>query len=151
MSPETVQTAGEFEEKVTVSPELATAPIENGALPAATLPGVLKVMVCVPGATVKLIETLAAAPTLALPGLTGRDGAGSRRKNRSRRAETVQTLGVDELKLTGRPEDAEADKATGPEPTETPAIVRNVMVCDPRVTEKLWTTLGAAANVALPA
>ena len=37
MSPETAQTEGELEAKITARPELATAPIENGAIPVVTL------------------------------------------------------------------------------------------------------------------
>jgi hypothetical protein len=45
--PDTVQTGVEFEAKLTASPELAAAEIANGAVPNATLPGALNVIVCV--------------------------------------------------------------------------------------------------------
>ena len=43
--PDTVQTAVVVETKLTVSPELAVAPIENGATPKVILPGVVNVIV----------------------------------------------------------------------------------------------------------
>ena len=68
VTPDTVQTAGVFEAKTTVSPELAVALSANGATPRDTLPGTPKEMNCGAGTTVKLWITGLAEGTLALPG-----------------------------------------------------------------------------------
>ena len=60
ITPETLHTEVVFDANATVSPELATAPIEKGELPTGTLASVPKVMVWVVGDTVKLTEPLAA-------------------------------------------------------------------------------------------
>ena len=56
-----VQTGSVLEAKATVSPEVELAEIRNGAIPRATLPSALKVIVCASGFTVKLRMTGVAA------------------------------------------------------------------------------------------
>ena len=65
--PETVQTAGVLDTRDTARPEVALATRAGGVLPRVWLPGELKLMVCVMGATVKVLLTSAAAAKLALP------------------------------------------------------------------------------------
>ena len=60
VAPDTVQTEGVFEVKVTVRPELAVAVTENGAAPDITLFSEPKLIVCDPGVTLKLCDTDAA-------------------------------------------------------------------------------------------
>jgi hypothetical protein len=65
--PDTVQTSGVVEAKLTVSPEVAVAEIANGAAPKLTLLSAGNVIVCVAGFTVILRGTEGAAAKLALP------------------------------------------------------------------------------------
>ena len=58
--------------------------------------------------------------------------------------ETVQTLVVDEAKVTGNPDVAEADSVNGA-PTVWVGIALNVMVCGFGITVKLCVTGVAAA------
>ena len=59
--PATVQTGVVVEAKLTASPELAVAPIVNGATPRPTLLSAPKVIVCDAELTVKLCDTGVAA------------------------------------------------------------------------------------------
>jgi hypothetical protein len=59
--------------------------------------------------------------------------------------DTVQTVGVGEAKLTGRPEDAVAAIANGGAPTATLGREPKVIICVPWLTVKLFVTEGAAA------
>jgi len=59
--PDTVQTAGVMEAKATVRPELAVA-VSFGFAPTGWLESVEKVMVCGTMWTIKLCETIGAAP-----------------------------------------------------------------------------------------
>ena len=65
--------------------------------------------------------------------------------------DAVQTVGVVEAKLTGRPEPAVAVRVTGTDPLMAWAgIELNVIVWAARLTVKLWVTTAAAAYTALP-
>jgi hypothetical protein len=59
--------------------------------------------------------------------------------------DTVQTAGVVEAKLTGRPEDVVAATVNGAAPNVRFESAPNVMVWLPAVTWKLWLT-GVAAE-----
>jgi hypothetical protein len=61
MAPDTPQTAGVEDAKLTVSPDEAVAEIGNGGVPGATLPSEPNVMVWLPWLTRKLFETGGAA------------------------------------------------------------------------------------------
>jgi hypothetical protein len=147
--PETEQTAGVVEAKLTGRPEVAVA--ESATVPptdwAAIAP---KVMVCDFAFTAKLWETGAAALYEPLPACVAWMVHVPVAISEAVVPETVQTAGVVEAKLTGRPESDVADSATVP-PTDCAAIAPKVMVCDFAFTAKLWETGAAALYEALPA
>ena len=60
-------------------------------------------------------------------------------------AETVQTEGVVEAKMTGKPDEALALKLNGAEPKVTAGRAEKAMVCASPLTVKLCWTCGAAA------
>ena len=61
VAPDTVQTSGVVEAKLTVSPDVAVAEIANGAAPKATLPSAPNVIVSLSRPTEKLFDTEGAA------------------------------------------------------------------------------------------
>ena len=144
--PLTVQTVGVLDTSDTARPELALATRAGGVLPKVWLPGELKLMVCVMGATLKVLLTIGAAAKLVLPAWLAATVQVPKVTRLKVLPLTVQTAGVVEANDTTRPEDAVATRAAGATPIIwLPGAVK-LMVCAANctATEKVWTT-GVAA------
>jgi hypothetical protein len=149
--PATVQTAVVVEAKLTVSPELAEALIENGDTPATTLPICPNVIVCDSGLTVKLWITGVAAAKFGFPAWLAVIVQVPAATILTTVPATVQTPVVPEVRLTVSPELAVALSENGTTPKLTPVIEPKLIVSVPMLTVKLWTTAVAALYVELPA
>lgn len=112
----TVQTLGVLEAKVTARPELADALSAAGAVPMVWLPGDANVTVCAVRDTVKVRLTLAAAKKAALPACDATTVQSPWATSVKVVPVTVHTAGVDDSKLTVRPELLVADSAPGSVP-----------------------------------
>ena len=145
VTPDTVQTAGVFEAKPTVSPELEVALSANGATPRDTLPGTPKEMNCGAGTTVKLWITGLAAGTFALPGWVAVMEQVPAATMVNVFPDTVQTEPVVDAKLTGSPELAVALNASGAVPKATLPRGAKVMLCATVAILNVWVT-GVAAE-----
>lgn len=111
--PATVQTAGVVDTKLTGKPDEAVATSAPAAVPMVLLPGEVKVMVCAAVDTVKVCVTAVAGLKLALPAWladTVQEPAATRV---SVVPLTVQTPGVVDARVTGKPELAVATRAAG--------------------------------------
>ena len=113
---ETVQTEGVVEAKMTGKPDEAVALRVNGAEPKVEAGRAEKVMVCASALTVKLCCTCGAAVKLALPHWFAVIAQVPPLSKVTVFAETVQTAGVEEAKMTGKPDEAVALKLNGAEP-----------------------------------
>lgn len=111
--PLTVHTAGVLDANVTGRPELALAIKAAGALPSVWLPGDTKVMVCAPWLTAKDCTTEVAALKLALPAWLALMVQVPTPTSVALVLATVHTVGVDDTRLTARPELALATNANG--------------------------------------
>jgi hypothetical protein len=125
--PDTVQTNGVREAKLTVNPELAVALTVKGVAPYVTAGRVAKVMVCGMSVTAKVCFTVVAAQPL----LPAWDAAMVQFPVVTKVAvvpETVQTSGVVEAKLTVSPELAVALRLTDPVDSVVAGFAVKVMV-----------------------
>jgi hypothetical protein len=102
-------------------------------------------MVCASPLTVKLCWTGVAAAKLVLPHWVAVIPQVPPLSKVTVFAETVQTAGVVEAKMTGRPEEAVAVKLNGAEPKVAAGRAAKLMVCVSPLTVKLCCTGVAAA------
>lgn len=149
--PLTVQTAGVSEMNDTGRPELAVAVNASGATPSDWSPGDANTSVCAATGIVpmaKLWLTGVAAAKLALPGWVATTVQVPAATSVSVVPLVVQTPGVDDERLTGKPELAVATNAPGALPSVWVPGELNWIVCAESgcaATEKLTTTGVAAA------
>jgi hypothetical protein len=141
--PETEQTTGVVEAKLTVSPEVEEAESVSG-VPTVWTPGLLNVMVCACPFTVKLCDTGVAAAYVELPACVAWMVQVPEVSIVPVVPETVQTDEVIEAKLTVRPEVDEAESVSGVPTVCVPGLLK-VMVCVWPFTVKLCETGVAAA------
>jgi hypothetical protein len=151
VAPDTAQTEGVVEVKLTAKPEDAVAPTVNGAVPKGRSASDPKAMVWLPGVTWKLRFAGVAAAQLVLPPCAAWMVQGPAATSVTVAPDTVQTDGVVEAKLTAKPEDAVAPTVNGAVPKGWFESAPKVMVWPPGVTWKLWFTGVAAAQLELPA
>jgi len=150
VAPDTVQKDGVVEAKLTVSPELAVAPILNGVVPNGWFKSVAKVMVWLPAFTWKPWFTGVAAAQLELPVCVAWMVQVPTATSVTVAPDSVQKEGVVEAKPTASPEDAVAPTLNGAVPKGWFESVAKLMVWLPAVTWKLWFTGVAAAQLELP-
>ena len=115
-APETVQTAGVVEAKLTASPELAVALTVNAALFTCRLLRAAKLIVCAAGFTAKLRLTVGAGPNIPFPAWLAVIEHVPPPTMVTTPPETAQTLDVVEVKLTAKPELAVALIVNGAAP-----------------------------------
>jgi hypothetical protein len=150
--PFTVQTPVVSEAKLTARPELAEAESVSSA-PAVWVPGVLNVIVCGSGFTVKLCDTGVAAAQELLPDCEAWIMQVPAVANVAVVPLTVHTVVVCVAKLTAKPELAVADRVSAVPAVCVPGEL-NVIDCGCKgvaSTAKLRETGVAAAQVSLPA
>jgi len=148
VAPETVQTDGVVEAKLTANPELADA--IRATWPPTVWAGIAaNVMVWVAWLTAKLCDTGVAALNLASPAWDAWMVQVPAATRFAVAPDTVQTAGVVDAKLTANPELAKAVSVTVP-PTVWAGMAPNVMVCVAWSTENVWETGSAAEKLASP-
>jgi hypothetical protein len=126
----TEQTPGVPEVNIIARPEVADALMVTDEVPKVRLAGCAKVIVCACAATVKLRVTLGAALYSALPSWLAVIEQVPPPTSVTSGPDTVQTLGVVEMKVTGSPELAEAVIVNGTAPKFWLTSGLNVMVCE---------------------
>ncbi len=149
-----VQMAGVVEARVTGKPELDVATSAAGVLPKVWLPGEVKLMVCAIGpggltATVRVTATAAAKEALPVWLAVKEQLPAATRV--SALPLVVQTAGVVDTIVTGKPELALAASAAGVVPSVCGPGPAKVMVCAAAATAKDCCTALACATVVLPA
>jgi len=128
VEPDTVQTAGVVEPKLTVKPEDAVALTAKGAVPNGWFESVPKAMVWLPFVTWKLWFTAVAAAQLVLPPCVAWMVQVPAATSVTVAPATVQKAGVAAEKLTARPEEAVALTAKGAVPNGSFESAPKVMV-----------------------
>jgi hypothetical protein len=150
VAPDTVQTDEVVEARLTANPELALALTVNGAAPNTWPESAPNVMVWLPGVTVKLWLSGAAAPQFVLPPCVAWIVHVPTATTVTAVPDTVQTDEVVEAKLTANPELAVALTGNAAAPNTWPDSAPNVIVWLPAVTVKPWLTGVAAPQLLLP-
>jgi len=141
--PVAAQTAGVEVAKATGRPEEEVAESVMGETPKVTLKSGPKVIVWVPWLMENDLSTKLASRKFALPicvALTEQVPTASKLRILP---ETVQTLGVIEVKATVSPEVAKAESATEPEEREREDRAANVMVWVDFVISKVWKAVAS--------
>ena len=136
---------GVSDAKLTGSPEVAVA-VNVTTCPAFCGDAIAakEIVWLVPAVTAKLCETTGAVPYMLLPGWLAWMVQVPEASMEAVVPETEQVAGVVELKPTGKPELAVAERATDWVRIWA-EIAPNVIVCPSGLTEKLWETAGAIA------
>ena len=145
--PLTVHTAGVVELKTTTNPEVAVATRAEGCAPRTWLPGEVKLMFCATRATTKVCIAAGAAAKFWSPPWLATTVQLPPASSDKLLPVTPQTLGVVEVKVTGRPEDAAATRAAGATlSTWLPGDAKEIDCACPRVLMANVTATGVAAR-----
>jgi hypothetical protein len=134
VAPDTVQTDGVVEAKLTARPEEAVAPSGNEPVSNDRLASAPKVMVWPPGVTWKLWFTGVAAAQFAVPACVAWMVQVPTATSVTVAPDTAQMEGVVEAKLTVRPEEALAPTGNEPVSNDRLASAPKLMVWLPDVT-----------------
>jgi hypothetical protein len=145
VAPDTVHTDEVVEAKLTANPEPAVAVTVNGVAPNTWSDSPPKLMLWLPGVTVKPWLTGVAPPQFVLPPCVAWIVHVPTATSVTVAPDTVQTAVVVEAKLTANPELALALTANGAAPNTWLDRLPNVIVWLPGVTVKPWLTGVAAA------
>jgi hypothetical protein len=145
VEPLVLQTSGVVDANETTRPDVDVATRAAGAVPSVWLPGDGKLMVCTPGATVNVRETVVAAAKLLLPAWTASTVQVPAPISVNALPLTVHTLVVVETNDTVRPELAVATRAGAAAPKLRFPGVAKVMVCAVGATSNEFETTAAAA------